>query len=56
MAEGKKAWTAIEMGKKGGKSRAKKLTPEQRQSIARLGGLAGKGKKKPRKKKILDNK
>lgn len=36
----KKVWTAAEMGKRGGKNRAKKLTPEQRKEIARKGGLA----------------
>jgi general stress protein YciG len=36
---------AREMGRKGGKSRAKKLTPEQRSEIARQGGLAKRAKR-----------
>ncbi len=32
--------TAVMMGKIGGKRRAKMLTPEERQDIARQGGLA----------------
>ena len=31
---------AQELGRKGGKARAKALTPERRQEISRLGGLA----------------
>ena len=31
---------AQKVGRKGGKARAKALTPEQRSAIARLGGLA----------------
>ena len=43
----KKALTASEMGKKGGKNRAKKLTKEQRSEIARKAGIAsGKARKK----------
>lgn len=41
------------MGRKGGLNRAKKLTPERRSEIARLGGLkrwAAKRKKKAEKK------
>lgn len=36
----KKIPTASEMGKKGGKARAQRLSPEQRKEIARKGGLA----------------
>jgi hypothetical protein len=35
----------------GGRARAKKLTPEQRKEIARLGGLAVRGKPRKRRKK-----
>jgi general stress protein YciG len=35
------------MGKRGGKARLKKMTPEQRSEIARKGGLAG-GKGRPK--------
>lgn len=38
------------LGRAGGKARAKKLTPEARQAIARLGGLARWGKKTGAKK------
>ena len=31
---------AVELGRKGGKARAKKLTPEQREEIARLAAQA----------------
>lgn len=37
----KKDPAAVALGKKGGKARKKKLTPEQRSEIARQGGLAG---------------
>lgn len=33
-----KNWTASEMGKLGGKNRAKNLTKKQRSEIARMGG------------------
>lgn len=36
----KKVWTPSEMGKKGGKIRAKRLTKEQRSTIARQGAAA----------------
>lgn len=32
---------AVALGRKGGKARKKKLSPEQRSEIARKGGLAG---------------
>jgi hypothetical protein len=38
---------AVALGRRGGKARLKKLTPEQRTEIARKGGLAGgRGRKK----------
>jgi general stress protein YciG len=37
----KKNPAAVELGRKGGKARLKKLTPEQRAEIARRGGKAG---------------
>lgn len=40
--------------RKAAKARAAKLSPERRKEIAALGGKAGKGKKKPR-KKLADN-
>lgn len=39
------------LGKLGGKARALSLTKQQRVEIARLGGKAGKGIKRPRKPK-----
>ena len=39
---------AVLLGSLGGKARAKKLTPERRKEIARMGGLA-------RRKKPVDN-
>lgn len=48
----KKDPAAVTLGSKGGKARKKKLTPEQRSEIARMGGLAGgRGRKKAGKKK-----
>ena len=37
----KKDPAAVALGRKGGKARKKKLTPEERSEIARKGGLAG---------------
>ena len=38
---------AVALGRRGGKARLKKLTPEQRSEIARKAGLAGgRGRKK----------
>jgi hypothetical protein len=34
-------------GKKGGKSRMRSMTPEERQEFARMGGLASRGKLTP---------
>lgn len=34
-----KKWTASDMGKRGGKNRAKNLSKERRSEIARMGGL-----------------
>jgi hypothetical protein len=43
----KKNPAAVALGKKGGKARLKKLTPEQRTEIARKAGKAGgRGRKK----------
>jgi general stress protein YciG len=36
----KKNSAAIALGRKGGKERAKRLTPERRSEIARQGGIA----------------
>ena len=45
---------AVELGRLGGLARARTLTPSELSEIARhagrLGGAAGKGKKKPRRK------
>jgi hypothetical protein len=46
----KKMMTASEMGKRGGRARARKLTADERSAISRLGGLAGgRGRKKKKK-------
>ena len=37
----KKSAAAVELGRKGGMARAKKLTPAQRSEIARKAGKAG---------------
>jgi general stress protein YciG len=43
----KKNPAAVALGRKGGKARLKKLTPEQRSEIARKAGKAGgRGRKK----------
>ena len=49
------AMTAQQMGRKGGKARAKKLSARRRKEIARKAGIAG-NKKRWGKKKSLDAK
>ena len=47
MATKRKDPAAVALGRKGGKARKKKLSPEQRSEIARKAGLAGgRGRKK----------
>lgn len=43
-------WTPANMGKKGGRARAKKLTPTQRSEIARKGALVTNEIKKRKRK------
>jgi hypothetical protein len=43
----KKSAAAVELGRKGGQARKKKLTAEQRKAIASMGGKAG-GRGRPK--------
>jgi hypothetical protein len=50
MSEKLKDPHAVDMGKRGGKARARKLSKERRREIAKLGYAAGLGKKLGQKK------
>jgi hypothetical protein len=50
MAGKRKDPAAVKLGRRGGKARLRTMTPEQRQAVARMGGLATAARARARKK------